>query len=149
MGQSLVNIYVHAVFGTKFRQPLIKEEVMDEYHMYMTGIFKGLNCPLLRINSMPDHTHVLFRLSNTKTVSKVMEIAKKDSSKWMKTKGISDFKWQGGYGAFSVSESQIEIVTSYIINQKKHHAKMTYKKEIAQLMKMHGIDTYSDDYFWS
>ena len=116
--------------------------------MYMTGIFKGLDSPVLRINSMVDHTHILFRLSTTKTIAKVMEISKKDSSKWFKTKGVKDFMWQGGYGTFSVGQSQIVTVINYIINQQKHHAKQSFKLELEHLMKLHGIDNYSEDYFW-
>ncbi len=149
MALSLSKVFIHAVYGTKFRQPFINDDVREGYHQYTTGLFKALDCPILRINSMPDHTHILFKLSTTITIAKVMEITKKDSSKWFKTQGIKNFKWQGGYGVFSVSERGLGTVKNYIINQQKHHAKKSFKKEIAILMEQNNMTDYSEKYFWS
>jgi REP element-mobilizing transposase RayT len=148
MSQSLTQIYIHAVFGTKNREHLINELIEEEFHKYMTGIFKGLESPILRINSMPDHTHILFRMSKNKSIASIMETSKKESSKWFKTKGINNFKWQGGYGAFSVSSSKLDGVIRYIKNQKVHHEQQCFLKEIAELMALHKISDFSEEYFW-
>ena len=149
MGQSLSAIYVHAVFGTKFRKPLIAESIETELHAYIAGILKNLDSPAIKINSVPDHIHILFRLSKNYTIAKVMEHVKKDSSKWMKTKGVIDFKWQIGYGAFSVSASGIKNVSNYIANQKQHHGKVAFEDEVGRLMKDYNVSQYAEEYFWS
>src|SRR5690606_37313756 len=128
MGQSLSQLYVHLVFGTKGRHPLIKEAIEPSLHGYMAGILKNMDSPVLKINSVPDHIHILFRLSKNYALAKIVENVKKDSSKWMKQKGEKDFTWQIGYGAFSVSASKVEVVSNYILRQKEHHKKISIKE---------------------
>ena len=148
MGQSLSKIYVHLVFGTKYRKPWITDDVRNELHSYITGIIKNMESPVLKINSVSDHIHILFLQSKNFALAKIVEDVKKSSSKWMKTKGITDFTWQIGYGAFSVSSSKIEIVKKYIETQKEHHRKKTFIEEVDLFMKEYGIDDYNKDYFW-
>jgi len=85
---------------------------------------------------------VIFKLRD------VMQVVKKDSSKWMKTQGYSNFKWQGGYGAFSVSQSRVDSTKRYIENQKEHHSKKTFVKEVEGLMENYKVDNYSEVFFW-
>ena len=87
MGQSLSQIYIHLVTGTKFRQPLINPVIEDGLHAYMAGILKNMESPAIKINSVPDHIHILFRLSKNFALAKVVENVKKESSKWMKDEG--------------------------------------------------------------
>lgn len=94
MGQSLSQLYVHLTFGTKKRYPFISEQIEPQLHSYMGGILKNKECPALKINSVPDHVHILFRLSKNHALAKVVEVVKKESSKWMKTKGVTGFTWQ-------------------------------------------------------
>jgi len=148
MAQSLSQIYIHAVFGTKNRQNLIYESIEEEFHKYMTGIFKGINCPLLQINSMPDHTHIIFRISRQISISKVMEISKKESSKWFKTKGVSNFKWQAGYGAFSISYYNLDVALNYVKNQKEHHKRKSLQQEVTELMRTNNVEEFSEEFFW-
>jgi REP element-mobilizing transposase RayT len=89
----------------------------------MAGILKNMDSPAIKINSVTDQVHILFRLSKNHALAKVVEEAKKASSKWMKEEGVKGFTWQIGYAAFSVSSSKVEVVTNYIINQKEHHKK--------------------------
>jgi len=149
MGQSLSAIYIHAVFRTKFGKPWIDQAIENDLHAYIAAILKTLDSPALKINSMPDHIHLLFRLSKNQSLSYIMQIIKKDSSKWMKSRGYGHFKWQIGYGAFSVSSSEIQAVTQYIINQKEHHKKKSYKEELETLMDKYNVDEYSHQYFWN
>jgi len=148
MGQSLSQMYIHLIFGTKNRYPFISETIESELHQYISEILKSYESPALKINSMPDHSHILFRLSKNHTLVKVVEEIKKHSSKWMKSKGIDGFTWQIGYGAFSVSSSNIEVVSNYILNQKEHHKTISFKDEVESLMKKHQLTEYDSVYFW-
>jgi len=148
MGQSLSKIYVHCVFGTKFRKQIIKDHIEIKLHKYISGILNNIGCSAIIINSLPDHIHLLFSLSKNYSISQVMEIVKKDSSKWMKNQGISNFSWQNGYGAFSISQSKVQNTKIYIENQKHHHAKISYQSEVDRLMKEYNVEQYSHDHFW-
>jgi len=148
MGQSLSQLYVHLVFGTKGRLPLIKEAIEPSLHGYMAGILKNMDSPALKINSVPDHIHILFRLSKNHALSKVVKNVKKDSSKWMKAEGVAGFTWQIGYGAFSVSASKVEVVSNYILRQKEHHKKQSFREEVEEFVRKYDVIAYDPQYFW-
>ena len=114
----------------------------------MAGIFKNLESPAIKINSVPDHVHILFRLSKNHALAKVVENVKKDSSKWMKTNRVNGFSWQIGYGAFSVSASKVEAVSNYILRQKEHHKKRTYREEVEEFVREYDVIAYDPQYFW-
>jgi len=148
MGQSLSQLYVHLTFGTKNRYPFISEQIEPQMHAYMAGILKNMESPAIKINSVPDHVHILFRLSKNYALAKVVEEVKKQSSKWMKTEGVEGFTWQIGYGAFSVSRGHLERVKRYIINQKQHHKIKTFEEEVEEFVKEYDIIEYDKKYFW-
>lgn len=148
MGQSLAQIYVHCVFSTKKRVNFIKPKIEERLHSYMGGILKNMNSPALKINSVPDHIHILFRLSKNHALAKVMEEVKKTTSKWLKEEGLIQFTWQIGYGAFSVSAAQVDTVIKYIENQKEHHRIKSFKEEFEEFVEEHQLLDYSSDYFW-
>ena len=149
MGQSLSQMYVHLIFGTKNRYPFINEEIETSLHKYIAGILKNLDSTAIKINSVPDHIHILFCLSKKHTLIKIVEEVKKQSSKWMKSQGIDGFTWQIGYGAFSVSSSKIEVVSRYIVNQKEHHKNKYFEKEMEEFMAEYEITEYDPTHFWS
>ena len=148
MSQSLTQLYVHLTFGTKGRQGLIPEAISEKLHAYIAGILKEDESPALLINSVPDHIHILFRLSKNYSLAKIVEDVKKLSSKWMKTQNQFNFSWQGGYGAFSVSSSKLSAVKRYIENQKEHHKKVKYQEELEAFMKEYGVINYASEYYW-
>jgi putative transposase len=150
MGQSLSQMYIHLVFGTKGRNLELTPAIEKRVHAYMAGILQQYESPALIINSVPDHVHILFRLSKNYALAKVVEEVKKESSKWIKTieGGTKQFKWQIGYGAFSVSSSKVEVVKRYIENQKEHHGYQTFQEEIEQSAKEYDIVEYDPKYFW-
>jgi len=148
MGQSLSQMYIHLVFRTKYGRPYIQEKIESSLHAYMAGILKNMESPALKINSVPDHIHILFRLSKNYALAKVVEEVKKQSSKWMKEKGVNGFTWQIGYGAFSVSSYKVDVVTNYIIRQKEHHKIVTFKDEVEKFMKEYNVVEYDAKYFW-
>ena len=150
MSQSLSQLYVHLTFGTKRREPLIQNHTESELHAYMAGILKNMESPAILINSVPDHIHILFRLSKNYALAKVVEEVKKNSSKWIKNnfQETKYFKWQIGYGAFSISSSMVEVVKQYILNQKEHHKNIGYREEIEEFVKKYDIIEYDPGYFW-
>ena len=149
MPQSLAKIYLHLIFSTKSRAPVINDRIRDPVHRYMATVLKNLGCHANLINSVEDHVHLLFELGRTVAVSKVVEDAKKSSSKWIKTQstGVGDFAWQNGYGVFSVSHSNVEAVREYIATQREHHRKCTFQEELRALLEKHGVD-YDERYIW-
>ena len=119
MSQSLADIVVHLVFSTKGRRQLLREEERGQLHAYITGILKNHESPLIEINSVRDHIHILFAQSKNHEPAKIVEQVKTSSSAWVKTLDpwYSDFVWQTGYGEFSVSPMHVEAVRKYIRNQ--------------------------------
>ncbi|MBK8093638.1 MAG: IS200/IS605 family transposase [Verrucomicrobiaceae bacterium] len=148
MPQSLAQNYLHLVFSTKDRTPCLSAEVQPRLHAYLAGTLNAIDCPALVVGGMPDHVHVLFRLSRTVTLADAVKAAKVESSKWMKQEGGEPhFAWQGGYGAFSVSASQVETVTHYIRNQAEHHRTKTFQDEFRKLLEHYQIN-YNEAYVW-
>ena len=131
MSQSLANIIVHLVFSTKGRRQLLREEERGQLHAYITGILKNHDCPMIEINSVRDHMHILFNQSKNHAPAKIVENVKTSSSVWIKGQHVwyGDFAWQGGYGEFSVSPIQIQTVREYIRNQEEHHRQEDFQTE--------------------
>ncbi len=151
MGQSLSQLYVHLTFGTKNRYPFINDEIRDRLHAYIAGILKNYESPAILINSVPDHIHILFRLSKNYALAKLVEETKKQSSKWIKeeSSGCEKFSWQTGYGAFSVSSSKLDVVKKYIAYQKEHHQSKSYQQEVEEFFEKYDVIGYESTYFWS
>lgn len=147
MPQSLANLTVHLIFSTKNRQPLLVKEVRPALHAYIATVLENTKCPALIINSVGDHIHILFQLHRTIALSQIVEDLKKSSSKWLKTQNVHDFAWQAGYGAFSVSQSQIEEVKHYIENQERHHQQLTFQNELRNFLKKNEI-AHDEKYLW-
>jgi len=149
MAQSLSQVYLHIIFGTKNRQKLILPEIESELYRYMAGVLKNLGNPAIIIGGYTNHIHILCRFSRMISISKLLAILKKDTSKWIKTKGekYKNFYWQNGYGVFSVSMSHVERVKKYIENQKEHHKKMDFEKEYIAFLKKYGVK-YDERYVW-
>ena len=149
MPQSLSKVYLHIVFSTKDRVEVIDDEVKTELYRYMAGILKNLECPAIKIGGAIDHIHILNVFSRKITISKMVGILKKDSSKWVKTKGekFQNFHWQNGYGIFSVGQSDVDAINSYIGKQNIHHRKTTFQDELRVLFKEYNI-AYDEKYIW-
>ena len=131
MSQSLANIVVHLVFSTKGRRPLLRDDERGQLHAYIAGILKNHDSPLIEINSVRDHIHILFAQSKNHAPAKVVEQVKTWSSVWLKQQHAwyDDFAWQGGYGEFSVSPRHVEAVRRYIRRQQEHHARKNFQTE--------------------
>ncbi|MGZ2370466.1 IS200/IS605 family transposase [Ancylomarina sp. YFZ004] len=151
MGQSISQLYVHLTFSTKDRKPYIQEIWELKLYACFSAVFQKYKCPILRINSVTDHVHILFCLSKDQALSSLVDELKEESTKWIKSIGNinKDFEWQDGYGAFSVSHFQVDVVTRFIQNQKKHHDNKTYKEEVDEIMEQFGVIEYDASYFWN
>jgi REP element-mobilizing transposase RayT len=149
MAQSLADIVLHIVFSTKERKPWIDAVNEPELHAYICGICRNLDCPVIKINGVEDHIHVLLSLSRTIAVSKLIAEIKSNSSRWIKMKDrqFCEFSWQGGYGGFSVSRPQINGAIKYIEKQKEHHKTQTFREEYLTMLKMAQIQ-YDEKYLW-
>ena len=149
MPQSLARLYVHLIFSTKHREPVLTERVRDSLHAYMATVLQNFECPPVLINSVADHVHVLFELGRTVAVSRAVEEVKTTSSKWIKTQGaeFAGFAWQAGYGSFSVSESIMPTVRNYLANQREHHRVKSFQEEYRSFLEKHGVD-FDERYVW-
>jgi REP element-mobilizing transposase RayT len=148
VAQSLARNIIHLVFSTKHREPTLTTELRPRLHAYMSGILTNWDSPAITIGSVTDHAHLLFVLSKNHALCKVVEEVKKGSSKWVKDNGGPDhFHWQNGYGAFSVSPSNLEQVAAYVDHQEEHHRKTTFQDEFRGILKRHGID-FDERYVW-
>jgi putative transposase len=149
MPQSLASVLIHLVFSTKHRQPFITPVIETELHKYLATVFRGCDSPALQVGGYEDHIHALFSLSRKWAIADIVEEVKTSSSKWIKTKGAEfrQFHWQSGYGAFSVSQSNVQKVKNYIANQKEHHGKQSFQDEFRNFLEKHGVE-YDERYVW-
>ncbi len=149
MAQSLSRIYVHLIFSTKQRERSLPDEIRSDLHAYLGGTLKGCGCNPIEINTEPDHLHALFLLAKTEALSGVVGQLKKSSNDWLRSRGpqFSTFFWQAGFGAFSVSQSQVEDVQTYIRNQREHHRVRSFQEEFRAFLKAYAVD-YDERYVW-
>lgn len=131
MPQSLISLLVHLVFSTKERVPYLSDaDARVELHNYLGGIINK-NGQSLTIGGVADHVHILFAMSKTIAIADIVRDVKRASSLWIKGlgDGFRDFSWQNGYGAFSVGQTEIELVEKYIREQEEHHRVRGFQEE--------------------
>ena len=138
MAHSYPNVLVHCVFSTKQRRSTIPEELRENLVRYFVGIGKGHDIPVLCAGGTANHVHLLIALSATIPLAKAIQVLKANSSRWLGEHGF-DFAWQDGYGAFSVSASNVEVVKHYIEHQAEHHAKHSFEDEFVSLLRKSGV----------
>ena len=150
MGSTLSNLVYHVVFSTKNREPLLIPAVRDDLYRYIAGIVKKEKGVLIQIGGMPDHLHLVVKLNPAHSLSDVMKNIKAGSSKWINDQKMvmGRFGWQEGYGAFTISESQLSGVIQYVKEQESHHRTLSFKDEFVLFLKRHRIE-YDDRYIWS
>jgi len=149
MAGTFTHLIYHIVFSTKRRYPMIEDAFKHRLYEYMGGIVRSKEGQLLAIGGIEDHIHLAVKLKPTEGLSKTIGGLKGNSSKWLNEHNLYDghFSWQAGFGAFSVSESQISRVITYIENQEKHHHKQTFQQEFIEMLEINGI-SYDLDYIW-
>jgi REP element-mobilizing transposase RayT len=146
--QSLANVLTHLIFSSKNRFPFLADKALRQRtHAYLAAVLKDMHSPALIVGGVADHLHILCQLSRTSALSGVIEQLKVSSSKWVKTQGVGNFSWQRGYGAFSISQSQVTDVLSYIEKQEEHHQKMTFQEEYRLFLKRYRL-AFDERYVW-
>jgi putative transposase len=142
MPHSFLKIWIHAIWSTKNRLPLITTDIEALLFKQIQQEFSYCGCNVKIINGMPDHVHCLFLLNAQKSFGDIIKQVKGGSSHWLNQQNNlgEKFAWQTGYAAYSVSESQLSKVYNYISNQKAHHAKTTFLKEYENFIALHGLN---------
>jgi putative transposase len=131
--------YLHIVFSTKERKKLIVKEFQPKLWSYMAGIGRNNGFFVIANGGMEDHAHLLIHLPASLALAKAVQLLKGSSSRWINEHG-DEFSWQEGYGAFSMSASNLDTVKRYIANQESHHRKVTFEQEFIAFLKKHKID---------
>ena len=140
MSHAYARNYVHLLFGTKDRRPWIRD--CGRMHAYMIGIAKEHSIEVEAIGGTENHVHLLLALPPRISVAQAIRVLKADSSKWMNETGHL-FAWQKGYGAFSVSVSNLAAVAAYIRRQEEHHRRRSFEDEFKEFLRRHGIGSQS------
>ncbi|HAD11838.1 MAG TPA: IS200/IS605 family transposase [Saprospirales bacterium] len=142
MADVFSQLYIQTVFAVKHRQALILPEWEIKLHKYITGTVENRGHKMLAINGMPDHIHLFFGLKPSESISELVREIKKSSNDFVKTEGLSPFKfeWQAGFGAFTYSRSHIDAVCRYISNQKRHHQRQTFEEEFFKMLEDFHVD---------
>ena len=143
MSHTFTNLLIHVVFAARKREPLICDSFRERLWAYMGGMVKDDFGVARMIGGTENHIHALLSIKPDISVSKVMERWKSMSTAWVRKTipDASDFGWQAGYSAFSVSRSRTEQVVAYIARQPEHHREMTFEEEFARLLDAHGMDS--------
>ena len=149
MTNSYISLYIHIVFSTKGREPMIIPELQNRLWAYLGGIARENSMKALSVGGTKDHVHTLLSLPATLAVAKAVQLIKGGSSKWVHDAYVDlrQFAWQEGYGVFSVNVSLIEETIRYIERQSEHHRRKTFQEEYIEFLKRHGIE-YDERYVW-
>lgn len=144
MSHSFNKIWIHAIWATKERMPLISTAIEKKVHKFISKQLREQGCPVRIINGMPDHVHCMFLLSPQKSIAEVIKQIKGSSSHYINQNNLTSekFSWQTGYAAYSVSESVVEKVFQYIDNQKEHHQKKSFQEEYEAFLKLYGLNEH-------
>jgi len=149
MANTYTQIYIQIVFAVENRISLVTDQWREQLHKYITGIIQNHNHKLIAINSMSDHIHIFIGIKPIQAISDLLQDIKEYSSKWINANKfvMGHFNWQAGYGAFSYSHSQIDIVVKYIQDQKRHHQKKTFRQEYIEFLEKFHVE-YNDRYIF-
>jgi putative transposase len=149
MANTFTSLHYHLIFSTKNREPWISHDIEERIWKFLGGIARENGMKALQIGGMPDHVHVILGLPPTQTVSKTMQLLKGGSSKWIKETfpRMRGFGWQDGYGAFTVSKSNLPEAIKYVQDQREHHRVKSFQEENLAFLIRHGIE-YDERYVW-
>ena len=147
MSDSYTNLLYHIIFSTKDRSPLITDAYQPRLYDYIGGTIRGAGGISLELNGTEDHVHLLAKLRPDNALSNLLRDLKANATGWMHDvfPELEEFSWQRGYGAFTVSQSNVEELRRYIAQQNKHHQKVSFRDEFIQFLKANGIE-YDERY---
>jgi len=149
MPQSLSKVVIHIIFSTRDRHPWLDANVRPRMHAYLATICRDAGAKAFRVGGVADHVHLVTTLPRTLSQADMLEGLKKNSSKWIKGLAIDyrHFYWQRGYGAFSVSPSQLDALLGYVETQEEHHRSRTFEEEYREFLRKHDVE-YDECYAW-
>jgi putative transposase len=139
LSHSFAQNNLHIVFSTKQRGDLIAKETQPKLWPYIAAIGRNHSMQVLAVGGITNHVHILLRLPPNLALARAITLLKSNSSKWMNEHG-KRFAWQEGYGAFSVSASNLPRVMLYVQNQEAHHRKISFEEEYMALLGKHGFE---------
>jgi REP element-mobilizing transposase RayT len=149
MGHTYSNLLIHVIFSTKDRRPIIRADFSQRLHKYLGGLARQEFGKAIKVGGTEDHIHGLISTRTDVALAQAMSRWKSLSTGWIhKTiAGAADFAWQGGYGAFSVSQSNAVAVIAYIEKQAEHHARQTFAEEFIELLQRHQVE-FDPNHVW-
>ena len=152
MPQSLSKVLVHVIFSTKGRMPsLMDKSHRSRTHEFIGGISREQSCPPIIVGGTADHIHLLASLGRSVSQAALVKEVKRASSGWIKEelgRNYGSFAWQRGYGAFSISQAQIDATYRYITEQEARHRKLSFQDEFRIFLKKYEIE-YDERYVWA
>lgn len=149
MANTFTQIYIQVIFSPAYREALISKTWEEELYKYITGIIQGEGHKLIAINGHKDHIHIFIGMKPHQSLSDLIKLTKTHSTNWINERKFvkGKFIWQRGYGGFSYGHSQIDDVAKYIMNQKVHHQKNSFKEEYLLFLKKFDVE-YKDEYLF-
>lgn len=149
MANTYSQITIHAVFAVKNRGNFITKNWRDDLHKYISGIITNKGAKSLAVGGWKDHVHILFGMPVTLSIPDFMSAVKANSSGWINDQKFvkGKFEWQSGYGAFSFSKSQRDVVIKYIMNQEEHHKTKSFKEEYVKMLNDFEVN-YDEKYLF-
>ena len=149
MANTYTCLHFHIVFSTKNREFWIDSTIEQRLWEYMGGIARQNDMKALKVCGVEDHVHLVVGMKPTMAVSHAVQHFKGVSSKWIHETfaDLANFAWQDGYGAFTVSKSQLPEVLTYVEKQREHHRVKTFQEEYRELLEKHEIE-YEERYLW-
>ena len=150
MASSLSHLVHHLVFSTKDRKNLITQELQRRLYDYIIATANNHGGDILEIGGIEDHIHILIKIKPARCVADIIQLIKANSSKWINEQSIlrDRFAWQSGYGAFSVSASNIPAIRSYIQRQEEHHRTQSFINEFLEFLTKNGI-VFDQRFLWN
>jgi putative transposase len=136
MANTYTQIHIQAVFAVKYRAAVIARAWKDELHKYITGIIQSYDHKVLAVGGIEDHVHLFFGMRPTQSLSDLMQNVKGSSATWVNQKGLTErnFRWQGGFSAFSYRKKDVPVITNYVLNQENHHRKTKFLQEYKTML---------------
>jgi putative transposase len=141
LSMSHTKIWIHAVWATKKHEELLIKAIREEIFFHIKENAKTKGIEINFINGFTDHVHCLIQLSGEQSISKVLQMIKGESSRWINLNKLTNkrFEWANEYFAGSVSASAIGRVRDYIRNQERHHTKRTFAEEYHEFLEKYGL----------
>jgi len=149
VANSYLSLFVHTVFSTHNREPVLTPALRERLWPYMGGIARENKIKPVSIGGTRDHAHMLISIPAIMPVAKAVQLVKGGSSKWLHENfnSLRKFAWQEGYGAFSIGASQVEAMCEKFARQEEHHRIKSFQEEYLAYLKEYRIE-YDERYVW-